>query len=811
MLGPEQTFMPTFGTKPLSRLLIALVSLNLAQAASGETAAESDWSPDSTNQICRGTYPETTPQPSESQLSANQVSRNQVAAGQIKAEANSLLHVQDHSTSLVGDINIRHGDTQLEADFATIDAATDTYAADGQIKLRQPGLLLTGEQISGNLFSGNAAIDSASFLIHQNRIRGSAQRIEKSAANDLTITDGSFTTCEPDSNTWSVDGKSIELKSSEGYGVARDVTLRIKDLPVAYFPYLRFPIDDRRHSGFLLPSLGHDSDGGTDIALPYYFNLAPDYDATYTLRSLWKRGLMHEGELRNLNAYGETTVAAAYLANDDEYDDRTQVDINNPDEFDEQDRWLTHLNHRGRKGRFSSIVNYTSVSDIDYLHDLGGFTTTESQFDQALDTSHSPAILRTGSLSHAAKYWRSRLELRSFQQLNQLRPEQYELLPRLSIIGERQFGILSTSALIQFTEFDSALDTEPVGGRSVLDAKVSIPFRKPWGFVEPAVRVIHRDYNLDETSIGSRDDARITTTLASIDSGLIFERNFREGYIQTLEPRIQYLSVEEEFQADLPSFDSTPITPSYDALFRDIRYTGYDRIGDANRFAIGITSNIYSASSGRSILEASLGQLVHLDDREVNFGNTPGVDPTNDSSPVFTRITANFKNLQISGAYEFDTQSHRSNRGYIGLKYRGPNQAIFNINYAMTDKSVQRNRQLRNEEETDISLSWPISPKWQIIGRWNYGWDRSQTIESLFGVEYNDCCWKARVVFRRNLDEPRVIALTSTGQPTQLLVDRRADSGIYFEFLLKGLGSLGGRLDSLLRDSIAGYSTDRDR
>lgn len=784
MTPPFRIRLPSVSTYLSWTLLLLPIETTAA------TAADADWKQNARAGQCRGSYVE--PEVEGMQDSA------------VRASAISAMSVRDQSTTLTGDVEIHRGDQQLNADFATIDTETEIYTAEGNIKLRQPGMLLHGDHIAGNLFKDTAAIDSASFLLHQSRVRGSATRLSKDADNNLVIESGSFTTCEPDSNTWKIEGKSVTLRTGEGYGVARDLTLRVKDVPVAYLPWLRFPIDDRRQSGFLTPSVGQDSDRGTDIAIPYYFNLRPNLDATYTLRNIWKSGLMHEGEVRYLNRHSENLVALAFLPSDDVFDDRELIDV---EEFDEQDRWLAHINHRGHYGRWSSRINYTAVSDIDYLHDLGGFTATRTDFDRALGQSDTPALLRSGVLAWDQDNWGAKLELRSFQELNQARTEQYAVLPRLSVFGARSYGLARLSGQVQMTEFDRS-DAAPQGSRLVVDSSARLPIRRPWGFLTPSVRLIHRKYDLDNVSPQVRDSASLTTTLASIDAGLIFERETMisgQRLLQTLEPRLFYLYAEEDFQDDLPSFDSTPITPNFNNLFREFRFTGYDRIGDADQLALGLSSSFYT-DSGQRLVTMSLGQIFHFSDREVNYGLTSGVDPAADTSPVFTSITGRYRGMDINAYYEWDSESSRSNRGFVSLKYRNARDTIFNITYTLTDRSVQRNRLIRNEEETDISFILPLSASWNLIGRWNYGWDEKQTIESLVGLEYNDCCWKARVVFRRHLEEPRILG---TGFPVQYFTDRRADSGIYFEFQLKGLASLGGRLDSLIGDAIPGYAAGR--
>ena len=763
-----------------------------------QTAAETDWQPATDLGQCKGRYVQREIPGDES--------------GRIDATAGRILHVEDDTTTFVGDVRIRQDRRELTGDFATLDSATDTYTAEGNVMLRQRDLLLKGTKITGNIGNDTEVADSASFLMHQNRLRGSAGVIRRGGEDRLSIRDGEFTTCEPDDNTWSVSGREINLYPRKGYGVARDMKLKIRDLPIAYFPYFRFPIGDRQ-SGFLWPSAGQGSAGGTDIAIPYYFNLAPHYDATYTLRSIWQRGVMHEGEFRFMNGYSTNTIAGTFLPSDDKFDNRTVIDTGNPD-FEKQDRWLTHFSHKGRQGPWSSMISYTRVSDIDYLEDLGGFTNTDSEFDQTLDRSDAPALLRQGRLAYTATNWRSTLELRSFQALNQVQPGQYETLPRFTLSGHRRFGRLQTEGLFQATVFDKSDDGDPEGTRLVADVSARLPFRKSWGFVTPGMRYIHRDYNLDDTLPGDRDDARTGTAIASLDAGLVFERTMSwrgNPATQTLEPRLYYLYVEEDFQDDLPFFDTIRLTPSYNELFRQTRYAGYDRIGDANRIAIGVTSNLYRNSDGRNFFTGSVGQMFHFEKRRVLDGDFTGNDPAADTSPVFVSLGAHIGKWRLRTTYEHDTGENVSNRGYFSATWRSANNAVFNFHYAMTSEAQQRGPGPRQDEETDISVFWPLgkTDTWSLIGRWNYGWDTGQTIESLVGLEYNDCCWTTRIVFRHHLEEPRRIAVTTPGAPTRLVVDRRADSGIYFEFQLKGLASLGGRLDNLLSNSIRGFTPER--
>jgi LPS-assembly protein len=293
------------------------------------------------------------------------------------------------------------------------------------------------------------------------------------------------------------------------------------------------------------------------------------------------------------------------------------------------------------------------------------------------------------------------------------------------------------------------------------------------------------------------------------------------AFQQTLEPRLYYLYVEFDEQADLPQFDATPTTPSYAQLFRSNRFAGYDRLGDANQVSLAISTSFLFSSTGAEFLRASIGQTHYFQDREVIFKPSLADDPTASTSPIFSELRmALGSTMSLNTIFEWEPSEGRTNRAKLSFKYYPDERRILNVTYSYTSPEVVPlvlPGQIRNSEESDLSFFWPVYRNWSAIGRWNYGWDSGQTIESLFGVEYNSCCWRFRMAFHRFLKEPRVISVTvddpgsPTGETTVRGLDRRSDSGIFFEFQLKGLADLGGSLDRLLEDSIPGYRAREDR
>lgn len=818
-----------------SILACLAASVLLHQCASAEpetTAAELDWV--SADQLdaaarealpwyCSGTY--VTP-PVESTTNNDVVS----------ATADSIEHAMGGMSVLRGNVIVNQDQRTLQASMVQVDPVTEVADSQGPLVIRDRGIVMTGSRARTNLFDGTGVIDSATFLLHQSQMRGRAGSINRDSPTRMRLMSARITRCEPGSNFWSLRSPEIELHESEGYGTARNVTIAIKDVPIVYVPWMRFPLNSDRQSGFLMPGIGYDSKGGTDIALPYYFNLAPTYDATYQPRSLWKRGLVHDAQVRFLAGPTSNEVNLGYIHTDDLYDPQSILDATTGGTdtsgagitpFEAQDRWYLNLRHGGGwNSRLKTHVSYSAVSDIDYLYDIGGDLGSDalnrkvSSFEQDVTGRRSLVLDRMGEVSWRGNQWSASAMLRGFQSLEPNAREQYELLPRLSASASQPLGPLDLEADFEYTWFDK--DTTGITGplaitgtRAVVHGTISMREATSWGYIKPELGVIYRGYDLEDTPANARSEPTLTTPVASLDMGLYFDRFFEArntAWQQTLEPRLFMLYVEEDEQDDLPRFDAGPATPSYSSMFRTNRYRGEDRLGDAEQVSLGLTTRFLNRETGSRLLEASIGQVYYLADREVNFALAPNEDPKAPRSPLFMQARMSLPSgLNVAGTFEWEPDVGRSNRGTLALKYQREDRKILNFNYTYTSPEVRRTTIVRGAEETDLNFIWPIGGNWSTIGRWNFSWDRHQTVESFYGFEYNDCCWKARVVIRRFLQAPRDVTVlvddpnTPGGFLSETIIATPEDKGIFVEFQLKGLATLGRRLDLLLEESIPGY------
>lgn len=820
-------------TRLLFTPLILVSSFVSAATVDYRTAAEIDWRPLSAMDAkevsdvpfyCHGAYIEPVP-------------RFDTSTGLMHAEADSAVHVVNESTTLTGNVILNQGTQEIRAPRVVQDENTQIAEIDGPLQLRDSGLLMTGERATSNMLTREGVVDQATFLLHQSSYRGEAATLTRLPNNKVDLDYATMTRCDPTDNTWSLNSEYMELKQAEGYGTARNVTLRIKDVPIAYSPYFRFPLNDERLSGIISPSIGHEGDGGTDILIPYYFNLAPNYDATYQLRSLWKRGLVHDLQGRHLSARTANQFNMGFVRKDDEYDNRDLEDLTSAGtdpgvvipEFEKQDRWYLNLRHQGSwSPEWQTSISYNAISDLEYLGDIGGDFGSESasQLTNSISGNfaerRSASLDRLGTIEYKKGKLKMGLRLQAFEPLDALSAatEQYQQLPNLNADWSTDIGPLESDIKFDYTFFEKdntgltgALGM--IGERAYTDLDVSWPNRKIWGYLTPSAGVIHRKYQLENEPLNTRSNPEITTGRFALDGGLFFDRFFAFNGMalqQTLEPRVYYLNVENDFQDDLPEFDAGASTQSYSSLFRTNRFSGFDRIGDAERISVGVTSRFLDEDSGSEFLSLSLGQIYYLKDRAVVFQPTAADNPNADESPLFAE--ARFKlnsQFSVSGTYEWEPDVNRSNRGTLALKYSDGLQRIVNVNYNYVASEIQQPSLIAKSEESDVNLIWPITQHWSAIGRWNFGWDDNRTIESFAGLEYNDCCWKTRLVWRRFLKDPRNVTqfiddpTAPGGFRTVINEDTPSDVGIFVEIQLKGLATFGGRLDLLLQDAIPGY------
>lgn len=699
---------------------------------------------------------------------------------------------------LSGDVQISQGYRQVRSDRAALDQSTRSVSLEGNVQFREPGLLLLGERAELNLDSREVAIDSATYVIHQASVRGTAQTLTRSTEGELSISDATYTSCPPESADWQLKTAQITLDEESGFATVRDATLSVKNLPVFYFPWLRFPINDTRSSGLLFPQISRSSRNGVDIAQPIYWNVAANYDMTFTPRLLTERGLSLSVEGRHLSHWAETTLTTAFLADDKGGGDR---DTSSRPSYDGENRSMASLEHRGNAGNFYSRIDYNEVSDRDYLRDFG---------NQSLQVESQSYLNRTAALGYRGDLWQLGVDVESYQTITYGLTEQYQLLPRLTANGRYPLGERWLLTLDhQLSQFDHDDSDQVSGSRLRSDYQLSWNQQWAWGYLKPSWGVRQLAYRLDAGAAPLADDRpSITVPTAALDAGLYFERH-NAATTQTLEPRLFYLHASQRDQSALPDFDSLLMTPSYQALFRHNRFLGGDRIGDEQRLTAAITSRRLDSATGRERWRASLAHSWSFDETQVTLADPLGYSAYAEQSVAAELVAQLDERWQFNSDIAYDRDDHRVQRGSLALHYKNSADQLANLTYRYTQRA--RRSALVDEaelffdqsiEQLDLSLSTPLFGNTRLVARWNRDITFGRNLEMFAGFEYDSCCWRASLVARRHLERDDLLLL-----PEQNLTEK---NGILFQIQFKGLAGSSNRVDSTLENGIYGYEKRED-
>ena len=674
---------------------------------------------------------------------------------------------------LSGDVEIRRAGQTIEAGEATYNQVTgDAVTSDGTF-LEHPGLRVAGSRAEFRLGTDQGSVWNAHYrLTGASNARGTADRVEILSRDTAHFDNIVYTTCPPTSKAWSLRAKTLDVDQKEGRGEARNATLRVLDVPVLYTPYFSFPIDDRRKSGLLIPTVGVSDTTGFDLTLPYYFNIAPNLDATLSPRIMTERGLMLGGEVRALTEAQHGTIEGQILPNDAKAE-------GNPT------RWAIHADQSGRFGqRWSTAVNYNAVSDDQYLADFGN----------RLETTSVRNLEQRGDLTYGGDGWSLLSRVQHFQTVDETiapidRP--YSRLPQLllNVSPWHSAAGLEAGGDAEYDWFDHS--TQVDGQRAAIAPWVSWPLRRPYGHLIPRAKLRATAYALEGQQEGLDAQPAYAIPTLSLDGKLIFERStnwFGTHALQTLEPRAYYLLTPYQDQDDAPTFDTTELDFSFASLFRDNRYAGRDRVGDANQLTLGITSRTLDEGTGREMFSVSLGQILFFEDRRVQ---PTGVSPDSRTSSVAGEFTARLlDNWSARASLQYDPSADTNpwERRVLQIHYQTPEARLLNLAYRYN----LGNSTLDRYEDTDLAFRLPIGQRVELVGRWLYSLLYDQTMDSFAGIEFGQCCWRMRLLARNFKNSP----------------DTNGTTSVMLQLELAGLGTFGQSVDKFLESGIYGYHTD---
>lgn len=796
--------------------------------------------------------------------------------GKLRISSDQYNIAQRGVSTLQGKVTINYGSRQITAHKAYLyrDPLTGKLTRvdfNKALRLREPNTLVLAKEghvdlktkansLSGIIYRTAIYGDLTTLMNHQAPLNiplktlekphkiqqlsawGQAKAYFQAQPKIYNLDDVSYTTCPPTHGVWKVKASHIELNKETGRGSARHARLLFKDIPIFYTPYLSFPIDSRRKTGFLWPTLGslnrNNSYSGYYFGIPFYWNLAPNYDTTITPTFYSERGLQLADLFRYLTPSSNGHLRVSILP-DDQYfpvfkEKEKQLYQQSTDSYKqaELNRLLnTHnirsslsLQHETRfNEHWDGNIEYNYVSDDYFLED----------FSKNLTENAQNQLPQQGELNYASNHWNFTGRLQGYQTLHPIDTDsvfknQYIRIPQLLLSSDYpdQKGGLHYFINTEATHFDMRHTPGdptkyPMGDRIHAQPGIELPLHWPFFYFTPRVQIALTEYELGHVDNFMPRHQDRGLPIFDLSSGLYFDRSFNffsHYYQQTLEPQAYYVYIPYRNQVQIPIFDTTVSTLNYDQLFLYNRFSGIDRINDANHISLGITSRILDYASGDELLRGAIGEIIYFKNRTVTLCQSPNIctdyPENNDNkrrlSPVSAILNFNLNESWNGSANAiWDPQTKELANQTIAIQYKRDRDRVVNLSFsyvrnADTFGGIITNANsgvpgINNEnilKLTDFSISWPVAENWGAVGRWSEDWNTLHFQNLFYGLQYDGCCWAAQFV---------------AGRTFVKIQDNRPQysNQFYFQISLKGLGSFNAKGDptAALKNNISGYQS----
>ncbi|TDT52239.1 LPS-assembly protein [Enterobacter sp. AG5470] len=724
-----------------------------------------------------------------------------------------------------GNVDVNQGNSRLQADevqlhqqqaegqadpVRTVDALGNVHYDDNQV-------ILKGPKAWANLNTKDTNVWEGDYQMVGRQGRGTADLMKQRGENRYTILEnGSFTSCLPGSNTWSVVGTEVIHDREEQVAEIWNARFKLGPVPVFYSPYLQLPVGDKRRSGFLIPNAKYSTNNSFEFYLPYYWNIAPNFDATLTPHYMHKRGgVQWQNEFRYLTQAGTGLIEFDYLPSDKVYQDEY------PTEGDRH-RWLFYWQHIGvmdQVWRFN--VDYTKVSDASYFND----------FNSKYGSSTDGYATQKFSVGYAVENFDATVSTKQFQIFNRQNSNSYSAQPQLDVNWyQNDLGPFDAHIYGQAVNFVNTNASRPEATRVHLEPTLNLPVSNEWSSLNTEVKMLATHYqqsNLDsyrsyaqqlysndasssnlttlESANKLKDSANRVMPQFKMDGKLVFERdmNWAEGYTQTLEPRAQYLYVPYRDQSHINNYDSTLLQSDYSGLFRDRTYSGLDRIASANQVTTGVTSRIYDDAAVERF-NVSVGQIYYFTESRTGDDNINWEKDNKTGSLVWAgdtywRISDRWG---LRGGVQYDTRLNNIANSSTSLEYRRDEDRVMQLSYRYASpeyiQATLPNYAAAEQYKNGISqvgavASWPIVDRWSVVGAYYYDTNTRKPADQMLGLQYNSCCYAIRVGYERKING---------WQNDQ----SKYDNGIGFNIELRGLSSnYGLGTQQMLRSNILPY------
>lgn len=675
-------------------------------------------------------------------------------------EADKLVAQKGGQIEATGDATLNQGGKSIQADRLIYQQNTHELDARGAVILEEGGNVMSGPGLRYNLDSSAGEMQQPEYYLKENDSRGSADVLRMQDSEHYTLENATYTTCPAGNDDWLMRMGRLDLNRESQIGVARNATVEFKSVPFLYSPWMDFPLAGQRKSGLLAPKFGSTSKGGSEITLPVYWDIAPNYDATIAPRKISKRGTMLNNEFRYL---GSTYLGEIHL------------DMLPNDALVDRNRVRFSLDHdQAMTSRLKGHVSYTRVGDDDHFRDLADEVNTTSRVN----------LLQEGGLDYYADWWSASARVQQYQTLQDIAAPiavPYARMPQLSLNGQSELAGANVSFGGEFVAFTHP--TAVSAQRTVLSPGISYPLvNQPAYYVTPKVTLHSTYYAITANNPSAVQDASRTLPIYSLDSGLALERNstmFGGDYLQTLEPRAFYVNVPYRDQDALPIFDSALADFNFTQMFAENRFLGSDRIGDANQLTLAVTSRLLDKNTGVERLKIMLGERFSFQTQQVYLPGTTTVSTGKSDIllAVAGRVTPAF---MLDSELQYDPNLAQTQRYNVAAHYHPEPGKALNLGYRYQRDLLR---------QVDLSAQWPIYSRWHGVGRWNYSFPDSRILDSSAGLEYNQDCWTLRMLVQH-------FATATLQTNTSFFVQLELN-----DFVKVGSDPLG-----LLKQSVPGYT-----
>jgi LPS-assembly protein len=697
----------------------------------------------------------------------------EVEPGATVVTADSLSGRSDVETIAEGNAEFRRDATTISADRLIYRHLEDEAEADGNVRMTRDEDRISGPHLRLKVQDNLGAFDQPSFAIKRQPLTtpggtvlreasvgsGEAERMDFEGEGLYRLTRSTFSTCSPNRD-WYIAADEIRLDYNREVGNADSATVVFMNTPIFYWPWFSFALNHQRKSGFLSPTYSQSTTSGLELTVPWYWNIAPNMDATIAPRVLTKRGLQLNSEFRYL---------------DHRYSGQTRLEFLPDDHVTGTDRSAYAIlhNHTFMPG-LTGDINMNGVSDDRYFTDLSSRVAMVSQAN----------LLRQGRLLYAGGWWNATLMAQRYQTLQD--PDApvaipYYRLPQFLVTALRPDlpGGVNFHFTGEYVDFHHP--SQVVGQRTVVYPQFSLPMQTAAFYVTPKIGLHQTRYQLARQDTGVPDVLSREVPIASVDSGMVFERDvdwFGRSLLQTAEPRLYYLNIPERDQSRIPVFDSALTDFNFAQIFGENRYGGADRIGDANQLTAAVTSRLIDPASGGELMRAALGQRYYFRDQRVTLPTETA--RTNRKTDVLAAFSGRIMpRVHLDAGWQYSPFYDRTERLNVGVRWQPDFGRVLNVGYRYTRDQVG---------QVDVSGQWPLGGGWYGIGRYNYSFKDNRLVEGVAGVEYDAGCWVARIVLHRLAT---TVATTSTA--------------LFVQLELNGLARIGSNPIDLLKRNIAGY------